>query len=99
MSCVTNIILTWPLNDDENPQGTLDALHAAYGSTGQLKLVKVCCQGGSKYLEHNIAIGAMNYANVPNLVTAIKGTNFDQPEDVRLFVCAQFDDHFSPVPL
>ncbi len=96
MGEVTNVILTWGL-EDTPPEIRVGEVVDARGF--RLRLVQSCCSGGSKVLEHNIATGAMNHLDLPDFVSRLKAIKWEEPEHVRLFVCEQEDDAFSQVPL
>lgn len=97
MSSVTNAILTWPLDDvdmNERLDQANDAARAACGRLCSFKLVKECCQGGTKFLEHNVAIGAINHLNLDEFIKHLKAIRWNEPHNVRLFICGQNDDAF-----
>lgn len=111
MSLVTNYVLTWPIVGDEcerrdSPEGpgceALDQLNAAlpyYHQTRGFRLTSDYDEptGGTKWIEHNVAVAGMNYLDPEQLMEAMDKVTGWRKEDVRLFVCEQDDDHFSPV--
>ena len=85
MSVVTNVILTCYITDNLSEV-------TYYNNQWFLTRVRQC--GGSKHLEAQIHIAALNHWSLEMIGEALKTLEFEYPEDVRIFIQEQDDDFF-----
>ena len=101
MSWVNNAILTF---NETFPCERISELNGHLGriaDTGQ-GFLKGCptdqgCVGGSKGLEVDVRLAAFNYVLSSEVIEAIRATEWESPESVRLFWCDQESDAFVQV--
>ena len=98
MSSVTNLILHIGIIEDEDAK--IKEVNAFFGER-ENPLVGLREQplprgwyGGSKYLECNIYVGAFNYLDLVRFLKHINSIQWDEPQDVQLFVKEQNDTRF-----
>ena len=109
MSIVTNIILTFSLMEDEGYEDDgatrMREINSHFGAKTGLLLLnaaeEVCKHGdvafwgGTKALEHYVAIGAFNYVSLGDLSKHLREkVGWREPKNVRVMVCGQEDDAF-----
>jgi hypothetical protein len=95
MSKVTNLIVTFPVNDADIDDEILVEINKHINSPGELVFVGDCCTGGSKYLEINIAIGAFNHLNIDDFLKGLR--SMDGNEALQVFYNLEEDNYFQEV--
>jgi hypothetical protein len=55
--------------------------------------------GGTKAMEAEVWLGAFNYLDLEDFLERVRLTDFEYPDDVRILVQEQDDDHFRLVEL
>lgn len=97
MSCVTNVILTFSvLEDDEERIKDVNKFFengTTIVSCDDNKLERGW-YGGTKMLETNVCIGAYNYLPLESFKNHIKKIKWDYSEDVQLIVQEQDESRF-----
>lgn len=104
MSLVTNLILTWPCDGyGTQPSPFLQAVNAHFeGKPGLVHVDSVQngdWYGGTKYLEVEVAIGAINYLDLDAFMAHLRTVPWERPEHVQLMVCEQEDPGFRIITL
>ena len=99
MSVVTNVILTFSLMDqvEGRPPGlALEHVNRWLAANGHSPM-RVVDQhaGGEKSVEAVVAMGAFNHLRLGQFFVAVRAAPWEAPEDVRVFVQEQEDEHFS----
>ena len=94
MSHVHNFILTF--NIMENCSGRVESINRI---TPTQPFQEVDYRSGYKCLEVPIYVAAINYTDWHKLVDAIVSQPWQNPEDVRLWVCRQDDEIFTQYSL
>jgi hypothetical protein len=103
MSNVTNAILTYPIT---NAEGTdhipLEAVNKFFENSHNVfvhvkdpKIQPRLWYSRHKCLECNVAIAALNHVNIEDLVLHIQQVDWEEPENVQLFLQEQEEDTFS----
>jgi len=100
MSRVTNVILTFSLDEEEAIRELSTALTAFtwYGGRPLTDAAEVDgLVAGSKAMECGICLGAFNYFDLSEFLTAIRNTSWKYPCELQLFIKEQEDDWFRQV--
>lgn len=105
MSMVTNVILTFP-NDASEDDSWMDKINAYFPRTPtgeSLGFVLLnnhnAAYGGTKALEHSVAVGAFNYLELNNLIAHLNSLDWESRKDVRIMICEQENDAFRMIAL
>jgi hypothetical protein len=99
MSVVTNVILTYPLGWGNGYEEARDAeVNAFFEHRGFCKVDNFA--GGTKAMETNVLLGAFNHLDLKALIEHLKTkVGWEDPEDIRMFVQGQEEEHFHEVKL
>ena len=92
MSVVTNVIL---ILDNESREILQLNCWLKENAQGTLALLPLGAEGGTKYMECDVYLGAFNHLDVPGFVEAFRSGKYDDPETVQLFVRKQEADRFT----
>lgn len=101
MNVITNVILTASVDEDEAVK-ELSELISKYHWSGR-QFVNAndhidVVVAGNKAMECTVLLGAFNYLQINELLTAIKAAKWKFPEIVQLFFQTQDADTFSEWP-
>ena len=91
MSVVTNVIL---ILDNESREILHLNRWLKDNAQGVLALLPLGAEGGTKYMECDVYLGAFNFLDVEGFVAAFQAVEYDDPETVQLFVRRQESDRF-----
>jgi len=107
VSHVTNVILTFPLGE-EQALAVLNERLACKGyerrvwfrpfdsdGTEDGELYNRDVSTGTKRLETNVCLAAFNYLNIPDLVAEVRAAPWAEPEYVQLFVQDEHENRFT----
>jgi len=95
MSVVTNAILHLPCLEDgkfEKLNKIIKSVNCNEEGFGPRVDVENCTFGGRKNMEANLYLAAFNNVNTADLVDAIKSIEWDDFNEVQLFIKEQHDD-------
>ena len=98
MSDVTNVILTYPLWDEER----VAAINEFFEDSRGFLRLEDPHYGGTKRLECTILVGAFNYLDLPGLVAHVRSLSwragpegrYNRADQVQMFVQKQDDSSF-----
>ena len=93
MSVVTNIIITTWL--EEPGMHRLNAAMNRIKRGDSFNEVSDHC-GGTKAMEAHVWLGAFNHLNLDDFWSCMRIADLEYPEDVRVFIQQQEEEHFSP---
>lgn len=96
MSVVTNVILCVPAGEHAaSMKHVNDYLGKLEDRPTQLKLFPEGAEGGTKYLEVELWIGAFNHLDVQSFIDAVSSAPWEDPEIVQLLIQEQDEDVFT----
>lgn len=96
MSVVTDTILTFDVGEDED--AAIAAVNQALLESCQGFVLtsahepQEAVSGGGKYLQINIALAAFNYVSDEDLIAAVRGYGWRDPDCVHIFVNREHDE-------
>lgn len=101
MSVVTNIILTFSVLE---PERRLDEVNTFFGERNGFvscddPSLPIGWYGGSKMLETNVAISSFNHLDLQELVAHLETMEWEERENVQLFVQGEDDERFRVIEL